>query len=596
MSKRFVFALILMALALFGLSACTPCDMIAPILFSPANGGDADVQVPFVLDWNYLDSCPIDNFEIDISKDHNFSSNTYLYTTTVDGSETTLDSWYPDYNEQYFWRVRAGDEGVAGPYSEVRSFFTGPFCSSGNLIGPTLTSPTNGEVFDDVSDSLIWDWAVANCAPESYLVEVSMGSPSFTDTTYNGATGTLLTSWSFFGSPLPAATQFWWRVSAYADGVDGPPSEEGMFWTGPACPASSLGAPHPDAPINNDVVTDLLPTFSWSYFDDTCVPEGHRVRVSKTADMSEIIFDAYNPKNAAQELISQAVLDDCGEYYWQVSAISEVVEGPASPVNRFVVDTIGTCGCDISFLPIPEPYSPDQYEIVPDLNPTLRWMNSEFCFPEVYVVSLNESHDFSGPDLGGGANQPYGNSWAPGSPLERSTQYWWKAFSGVGTNFSEFSNPTTFFTGPACTSHAELTVPEVIYPASGAVIDTLVPALQFAPSDPACIPGGYLVHLHTLPDLSDPNLMGEYGVPDTVMVPEPPLLDCTMYYWNITPVHHADYGPTSPTWTFTTDKYGSCFQPLEDACRANLGKDACTDAGGTYKPQIRTEPAKCNCP
>jgi len=593
MSKRLTFTLVLMALVLLGLSACTPCDMVAPTLLLPAEGELTDVPFPFVMEWNYTDTCPIDAFEIEISKDLNFIVGTY--STSVDGSDTTLSQWYPDYESEYFWRVRAADEGVSGPYSNVGTFFSGPICSSGDLVAPILTSPSFGDFFDSSLESLEWDWPLNNCSPESYLVEVSMGTSSFTDTTYNGATSTPKKVWGFV-LPLPTVTQFWWRVSALVDGVTGPPSAEGMFWTGPACAASSLLTPHPDGPINNDVVTDLLPTFSWSYFDDTCVPEGYRVRVSKTADMSEIIFDANNPKIAAQELISQAALDDCGEYYWQVSAISQGIEGPASSVQRFVVDTAGACDCDPASLPIPELVSPNQYEVVPDLNPTLRWMNPEFCFPEVYVVSLNESHDFSGPDLGGGGNIPYSNSWGPGSPLESSTQYWWKAFSGVGTDFSEFSSPSTFFTGPACTSHAELTVPEVIYPASGAVIDTLVPALQFVPSAPACIPGGYLVHLHTLPDLSDPNLLGEYGVPNTVVVPEPPLLDCTTYYWNVTPVHHADYGPTSPTWTFTTNKYGSCFQPLEDACRANLGKDACTEAGGTYKPQTRIEPAKCNCP
>ncbi len=35
MSKRLIFALVLMALALFGLSACTPCDMVSPGLVSP---------------------------------------------------------------------------------------------------------------------------------------------------------------------------------------------------------------------------------------------------------------------------------------------------------------------------------------------------------------------------------------------------------------------------------------------------------------------------------------------------------------------------------------------------------------------------------
>ncbi len=71
MSKRLVFALVLTALALFGLSACTPCDMVAPGLVSPDWREILDPNAA-VLNWNYTDSCTPDNFEIYLSKDAKF--------------------------------------------------------------------------------------------------------------------------------------------------------------------------------------------------------------------------------------------------------------------------------------------------------------------------------------------------------------------------------------------------------------------------------------------------------------------------------------------------------------------------------------------
>ncbi len=123
MSKRLIFALVLMALALFGLSACSPCDMVAPGLVSPDWREILDPNAA-VLNWNYTDSCTPDNFEIYLSKDSNFS--VIEHTGIVAGNTTTWTAPVLDDAEEYFWAVRAKDEGVYGPQStELRSFLRG---------------------------------------------------------------------------------------------------------------------------------------------------------------------------------------------------------------------------------------------------------------------------------------------------------------------------------------------------------------------------------------------------------------------------------------------------------------------------------------
>ena len=102
MSKRLVFALGLMAMALFGLSACTPCDMVAPDLVSPDWREILDPNVA-VLNWNYTDSCTPDNFEIYLSKDSSFS--VIEHTGTVAGSAITWTAQTLDDAEEYFWEI-----------------------------------------------------------------------------------------------------------------------------------------------------------------------------------------------------------------------------------------------------------------------------------------------------------------------------------------------------------------------------------------------------------------------------------------------------------------------------------------------------------
>jgi hypothetical protein len=252
-------------------------------------------------------------------------------------------------------------------------------------------------------------------------------------------------------------------------------------------------------------------------------------------------------------------IEDCQTYYWRVAAVSEGVSGPYSSIQNIVIDQTDSCTCDPASLPIPDLVSPAHYEITTELDPSLQWMISGPCFPEGYAVNLNRFHDFSGPSLGGGALHPY-TSWGP-SPLDPGTQYWWNIKSGVGTDFSDPSSNRSFFIGPECSSLADVAAPVQLYPPDGSVVDTLAPPLRYTPGAPACIPDGYFLSLHMMADLSDPNLLGEFGLPGTTVLPEPPLLNCTTYYWTVKAVQDGSYGPVSPVWSFTVDVDGTCGVP-----------------------------------
>lgn len=554
MSKRFVFVLVMMVLALLGLSACTPCDMVAPGLVSP----DWREILSGDLIWNYTDSCEPEHFEIELAKDNSFS--VIEHTEIVSGGST---SWTPtglDPAEQYFWRVRAEDEGIYGPWStELRSFFTGPTCTAAQLVEPVLTLPDFGAIYDNDYDSLEWNWPLyGTCIPESYRVEVSPGSPAFTDTTYNGATGTPGTRWGF-GSTPPAATQFYWRITPFSDGVWGPTSMHKMFWTAPACSAASLVQPVQETPLANDLVNSVNPILTWSYPDTSCTPEGQHIWISDMPDMSSIVFDGNSPNLASRAMIIDPPLDDCTEYYWQMAMVSEGVEGPPTTPRRFFIDASGMCGCASGLTTIPVQTNPDSYEILPDTDAPLRWYNPGGCFPDGAAVQLATDYDFADmvettfPGMFVDGYDPPG--------LLPATQYRWKAAYYVEDSGSpvigDYSGPRSFFTGPECTSLAEVAAPIRLSPADGAVINDNFAALKYTPGSPGCIPDGYLLELHKMADFSDPNLLTEYSSPATTVLTDP-LDDCTTYYWSVTAVQDGGYGLESDHGSFSVDIDGSC--------------------------------------
>ena len=124
----------------------------------------------------------------------------------------------------------------------------------------------------------------------------------------------------------------------------------------------------------------------------------------------------------------------------------------------------------------------------------------------------------------------------------------------------DYSSSHSFFTGPECTSLAEVVAPVRLAPADGSVVNTLFAALKYTPGIPGCIPDGYLLHLHEMADFSDPNLLTENLFPATTVLTDP-LTNCTTYYWSVTALQGGGYGPESDHGSFFVDVDGTCLPP-----------------------------------
>ncbi len=564
MSKRRVYAFVLMILGVIGLSGCdVPCDpgsLVQPDLISP-NWREVMDGSAAVLEWSYPDTCDPEEFEIILSKDRDYA--VIEHTQLVPGDSTT---WTPptlDTAEEFWWRVRAKVGSSYGGYSgERRSFFTLPYCTAGDLYRANLVSPAYGGIFTRGYDSLEWEWPISACIPESYRVELSTES-DFSDTSLNGGTGSPGTRWGP-GSPLDPATQYFWRITPFADGTWGPTSIAYSFFTDPICSGASLVAPNAVTPLNGDTLATANPDFEWTYPHTGCSPEGTHFQIATTPDFSTLYIYADNPNQASRRMAFGVPLNDCTTYYWRVAMVSEGVQGPYSFHQAFSVDLTDSCTCDPAFLPVPElvypePLSVGILDIVP-VNTVLVWENSGPCIPDGYEIKLDDDYLFRDnslfADVVGGDTINY-------SPptLQLATQYWWHVFSTYQGSLSSTSNYASFFTEPECTSQSQLTAPMIIYPKNGGFVDTLTPTLNYIPGTSGCIPDHYFIDLQTDQNFQGVTLLGAIGFPTTVVGPSIPLSDCTMYYLKVAAVQDGNTGPYSNVHRFYVNEQGTCLPP-----------------------------------
>ena len=113
--------------------------------------------------------------------------------------------------------------------------------------------------------------------------------------------------------------------------------------------------------------------------------------------------------------------------------------------------------------------------------------------------------------------------------------------------------------GPACTGEA--VAPILLSPADKAVITTTSTTLNTDYPE-ACSPQGYFVKLASDPLFSN-TVFFEGGNSPSPNYNITGLQDCTTYYWNVAAKVNGVKGPFSPTYSFTVDLHGTCWQTCD---------------------------------
>ena len=447
------------------------------------------------------------------------------------------------------------------------------------LTRPEQQSPPNHSLVADLRPQLTWLYPP--CNSEEYIINLwtNATNGSSEDTGFGGPTGSSDKNWTP-PADLTTGTAYIWSVAAKNSTLISPYSPEWEFIVGPACGAADLIAPNPVSPTGNN--NNLNPTYIWDYSDPACTPGGYSLQVAPNDSFTGLAVNMREANPIKAWVAEASPLTDCQRYYWRVAAIDGATDGPWSDVTSFRVNAFGTCVCLASELQVPFPVWPGHYEIVPTLQPVLRWLYSGNCQPEGYAVHVSTEYDMSDTSLFGGTGTP-STSWTTGVPLQPATQYWWQVASGVGTDFSGFSMRRSFFTGPECSAINDMQAPTLLSPINGDQVTEEFATLRYTPGAGGCIPDGYFVNLQTDPLFGGTNLLGSYHFPGTTVLTEP-LDDCTIYYWKVAQIQGGVHGPESTAAWFYTNQSGTCPAPAGPMLGRPLRDLACREGPGLNYP------------
>jgi hypothetical protein len=531
--KKKLFWLLLLSILVLGLAACnrssatpcTPSDLEPPTPTSPGHyyhvgtGPTTGSLTPEFFEWEFDPNCTPEHFKIKFSPDRHFG---IARSGMTDGELTwpPTGATFPQVPlepaTEYFWNVRAWTDGVNGPDSATRVFFTGPLCgTAGEMGAPELLSPDPGEIINELYAELHYQVGEPKCVPEGYLIDLQ------TDPTFSGTN--LLTSYGIPGTyvltdELIDCTTYYWRVAPLFGGAQGPFSETRAFnvHVSSDCPMVSAV---PDLVVDTNLMNlmcnseDLTPPellwpphnsqvgmaegppqflpaefFQWTPIG--CIPDKYKIRFSHDPDWGiaragDTDGETIWPSPDAE--FPQVGLEPATEYFWNVRAWTDGINGPDSPTWTFFTGPM----CDVpADLVAPELIEPEDGAEIAALEVILNFQPGEpGCIPDGYYLDLQTVADFSGTN-------PYAGDWGSKhtfmsiTGLADCTTYYWRIAQVEDATFGPFSASRSFFTNE-----------------SGLCAQSMVPQIE-ALRDLACyegpVPGtypilGYLVQGETAP-------------------------------------------------------------------------------------------------
>lgn len=325
---------------------------------------------------------------------------------------------------------------------------------------------------------------------------------------------------------------------------------------GPATPTpcgpSDLVAPQNSSPINDEIVLDYAPTFSWTY--DSCEPDGWHAQVTTYGGYAYGTTQDGSPAAVQTSWVFATPLQPATQYEWHVAATSGGTEGPYSTSTRFWTGPI----CDTATLAAPLQDGPADHSTIDNVFGPLSWSYPGGCIPEQTLLELDTDPTFPGPNLVVGLGAPRIGQ-VPIDDLTDCTQYYWRVRSENSDGEGPWSPIWTFrvdLTGacappPICPT-AGLMAPLSNFPANGDIVEDLLPTFSWFYAD-SCTPEGYRIDVTTYGGYDyGTTISGGTGDPSTLWSPGSPLDPATQYEWRVAGINGATLGPYStsvPFWT-----------------------------------------------
>ena len=452
-------------------------------------------------------------------------------------------------NRVYYWRARAHDGKLYGPWTAAASFRVNTLQDPPSA--PVVSSPSDGTAVSLLTPTL----TVGNATdPDSgnltYNFEVALDQEfGNTVASVRGiAEGVGSTSWM-----VPVSLQenawYYWRAQADDWLVEGEWSVPARFlvntWNdSPSTPAitapgNGSSVPALDVQIVAGNAQDPdSPALSYFFELDT-VPSFDSARLLRSESVSE--GDGHTAWRATG-------LSDNTRYWVRVKASDGTADSPWSEAVAFFANTAN----DPPATPILA--NPSQGAGVNLLTPTLSVYNASDPDQEIPSYQFELYADAAMTNLVAGAESVVETAqmtgWTVPVPLAENQSYYWRARAYDGSLHSGWSPATWFVVNTANDAPG---APGISAPAAGSSVATLSPTLTVTnAADPDSGSLAYQFEIYSggaLVAAAGDVTEGNSG--STSWTPSPPLADDTIYQWRARASDGDSFGPWTALSSFT---------------------------------------------
>lgn len=522
----------------------------APALAGPAEGSDVATFTPQLSVSNAAD--PNDDrlsYQFEVYTD---SGLTTLATSAVVPETSGMTAWTASpltENQTYYWRARAYDGKLYGPWMPSASFRV-------NIANDPPTAPTIAAPADGTAVAVFGPILTVNNSsdPDStsltYNFDLALDQ-AFTNivaTTTGVASGTGTTSWT-----VPVALQeneiYYWRAQADDWQMEGPWSQTARFQVNTANDAPTT--PVITAPVNGSTVaaltTDVVianstdpdsPTLTY-YLEADTVP---------TFDSPNIIRSGSITQGEGSTTWSLSGLSDNTHYYLRAKASDGAAESAWSEVVSFFANTVNDPPTT------PTPANPSDGAGVNQYSPTLSVHNAADLDHDTLTYEFEVYADAPLTSL---VSQAAGvietapvTNWTVPVTLTENQTYYWRARAHDGALPSGWSQPVSFMVNTANDAPG---APKPALPAAGSSVATPTPTLTVANAvDPDNSIQSYDFEIYAGPTLA----ATVTGIPQdgsgmTSVTLNTPLVDNTAYQWRARAFDGGLYGAWSGMASFS---------------------------------------------
>jgi hypothetical protein len=524
----------------------------APALYGPASGSDVETFTPRLSVSNAAD--PNDDrltYEFEVYADSSLTKMVVSGTVDEMAGNTAWTVPAPlTENQTYYWRARAYDGKLYGPWMTPAAFRVNTFDDP--PTAPTIASPADGTAVAVFAPLLtINNSTDPDSASLTYNFDVAL-DPDFTQivASAKGVTsGEGTTSWTVAVN-LQENSWYYWRAQADDWLVEGPWSTTTRFFVNTANDPPS--APVVTAPGNGSTVpaleTDIVVANAKDpdssalsyYFEADTVP---------TFDSATILRSGSIAEGQGRTAWHVTGLTDNTRYYVRVKASDGTADSPWSAVTNFFANTINDPPT------APTLANPSNGAGVNVFTPTLAVHNSSDPDMDVLTYEFEVYADAALTNLVAHADSiaetAQTTAWGVPVTLMENQTYHWRARAYDGSLHSGWMPVASFMVNTANDAPG---ASRLSSPAEGSSVATLSPTLAVMNAvDPDSDKLTYEFEVYSGASL----VTATSGIPEdasgvTAWTPGAALADNTTYQWRARAYDGDRYGPWMTMATFTT--------------------------------------------